>query len=479
MSRIERIKPIHTAIAAPGSGKTEALLSKLPSLTSSGKRLVLALPTLVLSDEIIQRASSKGITCRPIDHRDGELVVRSLEKALEEKVDNFIVCTQDSIRRIRPSLLHNWTLVLDELPKVVDYPDYPVKPSEMPRILQFTVERDGKLQIIDGLEEQVREQVSTNRADARGMDCSTLGSSAAHIFRLLLSDVEVFIDQPTSDGTRHIRAVEEYTDWWDIFSSAIESHVLAASIKNSEFEVFAQVHGFRFVDSEYTPEWQPVSNLVTICPVVPKDQKFSKKTMIAQHEDKRLIDIVLATIMEHVNSTPLLLANTWARFSSTRGVVYIPKDCRGLNSYANATEVIVLFGGNPSPSERLGLVYLKEKYGRDFEEAFITNRLLEPTLQSVTRTAVRSRDNVKKTKLYVQDYRVVDYLLSTYFPDATVDWSLAYAIPIKRDGRRLDEQTEEEVKRLISLETSALEIHRQTGVSRQKIQKMKQAYKAA
>lgn len=471
------MKVIYSSIAPPGAGKTEVLLCKLPALLKAGKLIILALPTLVLSDEIIQRTSSKGITCRSIDHREGQLVIRSLEKAIEDKLESFIVCTQESIRQVRPSLLQDWILVLDELPKVVDYPDYAVKPSEMPRVLQYTIEREGQLWIIDDLQDEVREQVSTNRADAQGMDCSTLGSSAAHIFRLLLSGVDVFVDQPTPDGTRHIRAVEEYTAWWDILSSTMESHVLAASIKNSEFEVFAEVNGFQFSHSEFTPEWRPMSNLVTILPIVRKGQIFSKKKMISQYNDKRLIDIAFTMIMENIKSKPLLLANTWAGFSSNKGVVYVPKDCRGLNSYANATEIIVLFGGNPSPSDGLGLTYLKAKYGRDFEEAFITNRLLEPTLQAVTRTAVRSRDNTEETKFYVQDYRVVDYLLSTYFPDATVDWSLAYKIPTMRDGRRLDEQTEKEVIRLISSGVSALEINRLTGVSRQKIQKIKEAFK--
>jgi hypothetical protein len=197
------------------------------------------------------------------------------------------------------------------------------------------------------------------------------------------------------------------------------------------------------------------------------------------HGDSRLIDIVLASVLERVDSTPLLFANTWARFKTTPGVIYVPKDCRGLNSYTDATEAVALFGGNPSPSDSKGLEYLETKYGINFEESFVTNRLLEPTLQAVTRTAIRCHHNKKDIKFYVQDYRVVDYLVSTYFPDATIDWSLAGTVPIKRDGRKLDENTEEEVKRLISLNTSTSQIQRETGVSRPKITKMKKMHKAA
>lgn len=479
MNCIERIKPIYTAIAAPGAGKTEALLSKLPALISAGKRLVLALPTLVLSDEIARRATSKGIICRPIDHRSGEVVVGSLEDALADKVGSFIICTQESIRRVRPQLLHGWILVLDELPKVVDYPDYPLNPVELERVLQYTEESAGQLQILEEQESVLIEQVGTHRGDAKGVDCSTLGRPAAHVFRLLLSKVEVFIDQPTPDGKRHVRAVEEFTEWWDVLTSASEVHLLAASIKSSEFETFAKVNGFRFKDSEFTPEWRPNSSNVTIYPVVKRGQKFSRGMMTKLHGDSRLIDIALANVLERVDSTPLLFANKWAAFKTTPGVIYVPKDCRGLNSYTDATEAVALFGGNPSPSDSAGLEYLEAKYGINFEESFVTNRLLEPTLQAVARTAIRCRHNIKDIKFYVQDYRVVDYLVSTYFPDATVDWSLASTVPIKRDGRKLDEKIEEEVKRLISLGTSISQIHRETGVSRPKITKMKKMHKAA
>lgn len=479
MLQFQCIKPIYTAIAAPGAGKTEGLLSRVPGLISEGQRIVIALPTLVLIDEIAHRASSRGISFRLIDHRSGESVVKSLELALSDNESTLIICTQESIRRVRPQLLRRWTLVIDELPTVVNYPDYPLNATELERLLQYTEECDGQLQIKEGMEQVVTEQVMTHWDDARGADCSTLAHSGAHIFRLLLSNVDVFIDKTTIHGKRHVRAVEEITDWWDILSSAAECHVLAASVRNSEFEVLAKVHGFRFEDSGFTSGWTPESSRVTIYPVMPKGQKFSRGTMTMSVSDKRLIDITLATILEHADSTPLLFANKWARFASTPGVAYVPKDCRGLNSYTSATEAAVLFGGNPSPSDSKGLEYLEAKYKVVFKQAFVTTRLLEPTLQAVARTAIRCRDNTSDIKFYVQDYRAVDYLLSTYFPNAKVDWSIAAKIPIKRDGRKLDKDAENEVVRLLSLNTSAAQINKQTGVSRRKIQKMKEALLAA
>ena len=110
MTQIERFKPIYTAVAAPGAGKTETLLSKLPTLFEAGMRVILAVPTLILSDEISQRAADAGITSRSIDHRSAGIVITELNMALAGKTDSFIVCTQESIRQVRHSLLHDWIL---------------------------------------------------------------------------------------------------------------------------------------------------------------------------------------------------------------------------------------------------------------------------------------------------------------------------------------------------------------------------------
>jgi len=463
---------IYTAIAAPGSGKTEALLSKLPDFLEEGERVVLALPTLTLCSEIERRAVNARLPCRLIDSRQGEVVVTSLEEALISLEDSFIICTQESIRRVRHHLLGNWVLVIDEVPKVVDYPDYALKPSELGRILEFTEERDGQLRIPVGTEHLVQEQVATNRADARGVACSTLGSSAAHIFRMLLSGVDVFIDSPQSDSKRHIRAVEEFTDWWPTFHSARAVHVLAANIADSEFEIFARINGFDFKPSEFTPPTCKNLNRVTIHPVLSKDCRFSKRLMEAMIGEERLIDVILKMAIGKTSNKPLLFANKWANYQRTPGVHYLDKDSRGLNGYSHINEAIVLFGGNPSPSDSLGLSYLKAKYGTDFETAFITTRYLEASLQAVTRTAIRCYDQTQDIHLYVQDYRVVRYLMDTYFPDAVVDWSFSTQVPVPLDGRRLSIQKEEEVKRLLAEGVAKIEIQRRTEVSCKKIRKI-------
>ncbi|MWV12639.1 hypothetical protein F3I62_11095 [Pseudomonas sp. R-28-1W-6] len=479
MTNVTRIKPIHTAIAQPGAGKTEALLTQIPFLVAEGKRIVLALPTIVLSDAITKRASAMGITPRTIDHRSGELVAPELTAALRLKQDSFLICTQEAIRRVHPSLFRGWMLIVDELPKVVDYPDYSLKPIELERVLDYTEERSGQLWIKDGLDEAVRDQITTNRADASGTDCSTLGSSAAHIFRLLLCGVDVFIDQPQENGKRHIRAVEEHLDWWKIFATSDEVHVLAANVAGSEFEKLAHAHGFTFCDSMFTPEQSRYTSTVTIYPLMPKGQTFSRARMLTRHGNERLIDLVLRTTLEQTQTRPLLFASKWAGLERTRNVQYVPKDCRGLNSYDTATEAILLFGGNPSPADALGLEFLREQYGEDFRAAFVTTRLLEPSLQAVTRTAIRCKGNTEHIRLFVQDERVAQYLVQTYLPDAEIDWSLSKLMPVKPDGRRAEHPQREMVNRLLEDGVAIKSIARLSNVTAKTIRRWRDGVDAA
>lgn len=479
MPNITRIKPINTAIARPGAGKTETLLAKLPALIKAGKHVVLALPTLILSDDITQRASQLGIPFRTIDHRTGELVVPELEAALLQKQDSLLICTQEAFRRVRHSLLHGWKLVVDELPQVVDFPHYEVNPVELKRIFDYTEERDGKLWIKDGLKELVQEQVATNRADMAGTDCSTLGKSAAHIFRLLLSNIDVCIDQPQVNGVRHIRAVEEFLDWWELFSSADEAHVLAANVTGSEFELFARVHGFAFCRSIFTPEQSEYTSTITIYPLMPEGQIFSQSKMLTKHDNERLIDLVLRIALEQTKTRPLLFASKWARLQRTRNVQYVSKDCRGLNTYDKATEAILLFGGNPSPSDALGLEFLRAQYGEDFSAAFLTNRLLEPSLQAVTRTAIRCKGNTDHIRLFVQDERVARYLVETYLPNAKIDWSLSEQMPVKPDGRKTQHPQRLDVMRLLADEVPIKSISRTCGVTPKTIRRWRDEQAAA
>lgn len=256
-------------------------------------------------------------------------------------------------------------------------------------------------------------------------------------------------------------------------------HVLAASVIGSQFDDFAQVHEFTYARSDFTPAFDGYTSAVTIYPVMPEGRKYSKSTMtmvahdgstMDQHKQGQalVIDEVLKIVLPRASGTPLLFSNNWAVFRwLPRGDVHrCSIDSRGLNEYQAETDAILLFGGNPSPSDQLALEFLATKYDRVFLQGFIVTRLLEPSLQAATRTAVRDRNNIKPIQLFVQDGRVAEYLVSTYMPDAVIDWSLSEICPVGEDRRTTVDARRIQVYELFAQGKRNAEIVRLTGVHR-------------
>ncbi|WP_454867058.1 hypothetical protein [Pseudomonas lini] len=478
MTNIAPNKVIHTAVSAPGAGKTQAFIAQIPSLLSAGRSIILALPTLDLTDSFVSRLPA-GLLHRVINSTTCDHVGSELKTALKKRANHLIITTHQSIFAVRPNLLWGWTLVIDELPPVADFPAFPFEPSELDQLLVNAVEQGGRLHIREGCAGAIETSLATFKAVSAGAErTSMLSKEGARIYECLKDGHPVFIDSEISNGNRYVRAIVE-SSCWDTFAAADEVHVLAASVIGSQFDDFAQVHGVTYARSDFTPAFDGYTSVVTIYPVMPKGRNYSKSAVTmtthgsgAMDQQKQgelqVIDEILKAVLKRTTGTPLLFSNNWASFRwLQRSAVHrCSIDSRGLNEYQGETDAILLFGGNPSPSDQLALEFLATKYGRDFRKGFIVSRLLEPSLQAVTRTAVRDRNNTKPIRLFVQDGRVAEYLVSTYMPDAVIDWSLSEICPVKEDRRTTPDARKPRVYELFAQGKKNAEIVRLTGVHR-------------
>lgn len=491
MTSIAPNKVIHTAVSAPGAGKTQAFITQIPSLLSAGRSIVLALPTLDLTDSFVSRLPT-GVPYHVINSTRCDHVGSELMAALKKKESHLIITTHHSIFAVRPNLLWGWMLVIDELPPVVDFPAFPFEPSELAQLFVNAVEQDGRLHIREGCAGAIETSLATFKAVSAGAErTSMLSKEGARIYECLKDGHPVFIDSEIPNGNRYVRAVVE-SSCWDTFAAAEEVHVLAACVIGSQFDDFAQVHEVTYARSDFTPAFAGYTSSVTIYPVMPKGRKYSKSAVtVTAHGDSTMdqqkqgeslvIDDILKAALQQTTGTPLLFSNNWAGFRwLPRGTVHrCSIDSRGLNDYQGETDAILLFGGNPSPSDQLALEYLAVKYGREFQQGFIVTRLLEPSLQAATQTAVRNRDNTKPIQLFVQDGRVADYLISTYMPHAVIDWSLSKATPVAQDGRTVEDPRRPHVYELFTQGKKNSEIVRITGVHRNAVSNWKKDWRLA
>lgn len=491
MTSIAPNKVIHTAVSAPGAGKTQALISHIPSLLSAGRSIAIALPTLDLTDSFVSRLPA-GLPYRVINSTTCDHVGSELKATLREKASHLIITTHQSIFAVRPNLLWGWTLVIDELPPVVDFPAFPFEPSELAQLFVYAVEQDGRLYIREGCEGAIETSLATFKAVSAGAErTSMLSKEGARIYECLKDGHPVFIDSEIPNGNRYVRAVVE-SSCWNTFAAAKEVHVLAASVIGSQFDDFAQVHGVTYARSDFTPAFDGYTSAITIYPVMPKGRNYSKSavTMTAHggsHMDQQkqgeplMIDEILKAVLQQATGTPLLFSNNWASFRwLPKGTVHrCPIDSRGLNEYQGETDAILLFGGNPSPSDRLALEFLRTKYSRVFRQGFIVTRFLEPSLQAATRTAVRDSSNTKPIQLFVQDGRVAEYLVSSYMPHAMIDWSLSEITPVAKDRRTTEDPRKLQVFELFAQGKKNTEIASITGSHRNTISNWRKDWRLA
>ncbi|WJN48288.1 DEAD/DEAH box helicase family protein [Pseudomonas asiatica] len=473
-------KVIFAATGAPGSGKTESVLQALPALLAAGKHIVIAFPTVNLINEIAQRIEQLHLAYKRIDsvsNIDSRQVVNELNDALECKEYSIVLCTHTSIKNVEPRNLAGWDLVIDELPQVVNYFSYYFDEAEVNNLFTHLEQVKKQLVIRGDHQGDLQRIVGVN-----GDITSTWSDGVRNIFRLILSDEVVFIEGLDNNRKRLVWCVEIVLSWWRIFATASKVDVLAANIAG-DFKLHSELNGFQFKQSEFAPSASTCKCPVTIYPLIRKGSKFSKRVALGDvGQELRPIDLMLDTALKNCANTPLVSANNWSNLENRRDIRFMSKESRGLNQYSDATDAILLFGGNPSPAEIMCLKDLAGKHELSYDvffESFITTRLLEPSLQCVARTALRKPDNIERINLFVQDERVLKYLTESYLQHAIVNWSLSDCLPSKADGRYTDPDQKQRVLDLVSQGMSDSRINRETGVSRTTIRKWKAQQQAA
>jgi hypothetical protein len=452
------MKTIYTAIAAPGAGKTKALITQLPDLIRSGEKIVLALPTLNLCDDVVQEMTLSGITPRVINSKDAndKSTANIINGVLRNANEGLIIVTHEGLRLSEPSHLRGYTLVIDEVPDVFELQHLlKLQENEAERIFAETEIDGAQLSIKPGRLNYINDRIQTYKASEKNRSViSTLSKAEFNVFKALLNKGIAHFDKQVCKGKTvfNFYTVEEKNIFRHIEKSK-ETHILAANIHGGLFDLFATTYGYRFTHSRFTPKEFEYSCDIAIYPMLSGSWSKNKVLMDIdgnRHEEHlgkhghQIIDRVFANA---INNTPqesfIVIHNKWGKFDDS----YIPKginvtfpdfDCRGLNSLQAKTAAILLFSGIPSPNDMKSLRLVAQRHAiciNELTKAWIVKNKLEASLQAATRTAVRNRQNSKKIYLYVQDQDVAEYLMNTYMKKAVINHSLQLTPPPREDRR--------------------------------------------
>lgn len=344
---------LHTCLAAPGLGKTESFLSRLGGMIiEEEKHVLLALPTMKLSDDIKNRCKKMyGDNFKPnvINSESHPNVTRALKTILEFRERRFVICTHEALHRLDAEYLDGWILVFDELPNVLALGDANFKEAERDRIEKYTDEnKHGKLSIKSGLKTELQERIATAK---KGNNESALGKEELAIFEALLDTVDVYVDKPDKHDKRAYRIIKIH-DYSSHIKRASECHLMCANLDDMIFEAFLNIWDIKTETSYLTPQTTTYSNTdrITIYPQLEgrkftkglalreyKDGKLGKKLDYHKPKDYQVIDEMLGrTFKTLANRKRLLFTNKYANFTQLKTPeqwIECKYDSRGLNSF--------------------------------------------------------------------------------------------------------------------------------------------------
>ena len=432
-------KKIYVSIGVPGSGKTEHFLRRAKIWMFLGRKLVLALPTLKLVGEVVERCESLQLECKPII---GDETIGKRGRCLTEALQNgisFVITTHAALMEVDSKLLVEYILAVDEVPRILDVDCRNIKQADLDSLLVNLKHIENRLEIRHDKFQHVRELVdSYSRAGSSSYFGSACSVFERRIYDCLLHDGVVFIKPYRKDDEFSI-ATGKTTDFFEKVSVASEVHILTATLAGGVFHTIAQAKGFEFISSRFSPPDYAYESEVVIYPLCPmrwsKAKALTTKDGQGFHEhlgtNNQYIDEIISKAYHHNKNRPMLLfCNNW--FNSKLvvdliGVEACPGDNRGINSYNAYTAAVLVYSGQASPNHKPILSALEGKLGimpGKLHEAWRVTEKLERALQDVTRTAIRKRGNTLRVSLYVQDDEVCEFLREQCIPNAAIDRSL-------------------------------------------------------
>ena len=425
---VELMKSIYALIAPPGAGKTSWLISQLTK--PNAQYSVLAFPTKILSAEVQRRMRELKINFNAIDSNTVEgSVITALEESLSYRTHEIIICTHESLRLISPEALDGWRLYIDEVPVTWNCATHSFTELSYRRVF------DGITDIIRaGDKNRVRAKDNCRaliEGLANGSD-STLTSDARSILKALLDSRYVVEVEELDAKLRRIVRIIGIKHYIHAFEAAEKVVVMGAEVEKTLLGVTMRGAGWGILPIEAAIDFTGYGNKVEIHPFF-RNRSYSKSAALMKggklypdYQEDCLLDAWLKTDVFRIigNRKAILVAHQWCKVElpvpvhqDDSNVRFIPIDNRGINEYSEYNIAICLQHGNITPIEGRSLQTLAELLSiietissDEIKSAVKYERFYESTLQSVCRTALRSRTSQSKILLFVQDSEVANFL---------------------------------------------------------------------
>lgn len=414
---------INTLIAPPGAGKTTWLINNLNE--NRRQRSIIAFPTKLLSTEVQSRLRALNLKFNAIDSDTVEgSVTQCLETNLLHKNDQIIICTHESLRLIRASTLQGWHVYIDEIPTTWDCETLTFTDISYQAVIAQYIDdsETGSKQI------KVKTACKQLIHELAAKHDTTISKEARKLFKSLLDQRYVIeIDPLDVKKNRTVRVIG-VKDYIPAFEAAESITIMGAEIEKSLLGVILRGAGWTTLPINADLGFEGYQNKVIIHPFL-ENKPYSKKIALMkggkennEYQEDCLLDAWLRKDVLRIigSKKAILVAHAWCAIplSESSNITPIKIDSRGVNEYDDYSIAVCLQHGNITPIENRSIPTLAELLSKNcsidakqIREAIKYERFYESTLQSVCRTALRSRGHGDEILLFVQDQSIAKFLL--------------------------------------------------------------------
>lgn len=435
------MKTINALIAPPGAGKTTWLINHLK--LKKNEYSIIAFPTKLLSAEVQGRLTDISLTYNAIDSDNTEgSVAQCLEATLLLKKDKIVICTHESLRLINADTLQGWHLYIDEIPTTWDCDTLSFSELSYRAALDQYAEIDEK----HNHRLKIKADCKQLAKDLASQSTSALSKEARKLLKALLDDRYIIeVDQLDAKQIRTVRIVG-VKHYIPVFEATESTVIMGAEIEKTLLGVILKGAGWRVKSIETSLDFKGYGNKVIIHPFLAANQTYSKRSALVKngkfeehYEEGCILDDWLKHDVFKIigNRKAILVAHSWCNPTlpiiedgQSTNIAKPSIDSRGINLYDNYNIAICLQHGNLTPVESsrstpalaASLSLEHPINNNDILSAIKYERFYESTLQSVCRTALRSRNNGEDILLFVQDHDIAKFLCSK-IGDCTIDTS--------------------------------------------------------
>ncbi len=430
------MKTINALIAPPGAGKTTWLINHLNA--NKNNHSIIAFPTKLLSAEVQRRLTDINLRYNAIDSNnvDGS-VTQCLEASLLHRTDKIVICTHESLRLINADTLQGWHLYIDEIPTTWDCTTLTFTDVSYRAVIANYIETE------DTHKSRVKAKTNSKQLieNLASKSDSTLSIDARTVLKSLLDRRYIIeVDELDTKHNRIVRIIGR-KDYIPAFESAETTTIMGAEIKQSLLGVILKGAGWSITSIDANLGFEGYGNKVIIHPFL-QNKSYSKSAALMKagkthdsYQEDCILDAWLKKDVFRIigKNKAILVAHTWCtptlpnQEEGPSNIKQIKIDNRGINEYEDYNIAICLQHGNITPIESRSIPTLAELLSinstitsEDVRKAIKYERFYESTLQSVCRTALRSREHNDKIYLFVQDQDIAVFL-SKKIKDCIID----------------------------------------------------------